>query len=62
MAVNVESFEMGLVVAALHADLTALRALAPRGDGLGAPIDPSELGPLGPLWPAGTPTCFAPHG
>ncbi len=41
-------------LAAVHADLEALRA---RGavdvPQRGAPIDPSEAGPLGPLWPAG---------
>jgi hypothetical protein len=27
-------------------------------DPLGAPIDPSEAGPLGPLWPQGVPEWY----
>jgi hypothetical protein len=48
-----------LVRAALRADfdtLVRLRLGEPGTDG--APIDPAESGPLGPLWPAGTPAWF----
>lgn len=41
-------------LAAVHADLEALLARGPvDAPQQGAPIDPSEAGPLGPLWPAG---------
>ena len=40
--------------AAAASDLDRLIALNPgEPDALGAPIDPSEAGPLGPLWPQG---------
>jgi hypothetical protein len=42
--------------AATSRDLDRLIALNPgEPDALGAPIDPSEAGPLGPLWPQGVP-------
>lgn len=52
-----------LVLAALRADfdtLVALRLGPPAA--AGGPIDPSEGGPLGPLWPAGHPSWFPPPG
>ena len=62
LAANVDTFMMDLVVAALLADVDKLVSM---GHGtipdLGPPIDPSENGPLGPLWPAGTPLCYAPR-
>jgi hypothetical protein len=60
LAANADAFALDLVVAALYADMENLRRLAPGGsEDLGPPVDPSESGPLGSLWPTGTPTCFA---
>jgi hypothetical protein len=45
--------------AATSRDLDRLIALNPGApDALGAPIDPSEAGPLGPLWPQGVPEWY----
>ena len=45
--------------AAAASDLERLSALNPgEPDPLGAPIDPSEAGPLGPLWPQGVPEWY----
>jgi hypothetical protein len=49
-------------VAAMHADVETLQSLAHgTSSDLGPPFDPSESGPLGSLWPAGTPAWFAPE-
>jgi hypothetical protein len=63
LTANADAFALELVVAALHADMEHLRNL-PRdaNEIVGRPLDPSESGPLGPLWPAGMPGCFAPEG
>jgi hypothetical protein len=62
VAANVDAYAHELVVAALHTDLVKLLALAGGTSAdLGPPVDPSESGPLGPLWPAGMPACFAPE-
>jgi hypothetical protein len=59
LAANVDAFTLDLVVAALYADVEKLLTL---GHGIrespGAPIDPSDGGPLGALWPAGVPGCL----
>jgi len=61
VAANADAGTLDLVVAALHADVEKLLSLAHgTSEDLGPPFDPSESGPLGPLWPAGTPACFAP--
>ena len=45
--------------AAAASDLDWLIVLNPgEPDALGAPIDPSEAGPLGPLWPQGVPEWY----
>ena len=45
--------------AAAASDLDRLSALNPgEPDTLGAPIDPSKAGPLGPLWPQGVPQWY----
>ena len=45
--------------AAASSDLDRLLALNPGElDPLGAPIDPSEDGPLGPIWPQGAPQWY----
>jgi hypothetical protein len=61
LAANADAFTLDRVVAALYADLEKLLSLT-HGTcaDLGPPVDPSEGGPLGPLWPAGTPGSFAP--
>jgi hypothetical protein len=62
LAANTGAFTLDLVVAALYADVETLKSM---GHGscldLGAPVDPSESGPLGSLWPAGTPVWFVPE-
>lgn len=46
----------GAFAAAARADFDRLRQLNPGNyPKLGQPIDPTENGPLGPLWPAGDP-------
>jgi hypothetical protein len=61
LAANVDNFSHDQVVSALLADFQKLLSLARGNCGdLGPVIDPSEDGPLGSLWPAGTPMCFAP--
>jgi hypothetical protein len=59
LVANADAYALDLVVAALHADVEKLRSLAHgTSESLGPPLDPSEAGPLGPLWPAGAPACF----
>jgi hypothetical protein len=49
----------GAARAAASSDLDRLIALNPgEPDAQGAPIDPSEAGPLGPLWPQGVPEWY----
>jgi hypothetical protein len=61
LAANVDAFALDLVVAALCADAEKLLSMVEGGgNGLGPPVDASESGPLGKLWPAGTPACFVP--
>ncbi len=56
LAANADGFTLGLVVAALISDFDNLQRLAPgTSQDLGPPIDPSETGPLGSLWPLGRP-------
>jgi hypothetical protein len=60
LAANADMFALEAVADALYADVEKLRSLTPgSSDVLGPPVDPSENGPLGPLWPAGAPACFA---
>jgi hypothetical protein len=60
LAANAGADVQDLVVAALFADKEKLSLLGPGTYGdLGPAIDPSESGPLGPLWPAGAPAWFA---
>ena len=60
LVANAEVFALEQVVAALFQDMENLRILAPGASvDLGAPFDPLENGPLGPLWPSGVPACFA---
>ena len=48
-----------VVIRALRADMNQLRELnLGQFRELGEPIDPSETGPLGPLWPEGEPVWF----
>ncbi len=62
LAANADALTLDLVVAALRADVEVLLSLACDANGdLGPPVDPSESGPLGPLWPTGAPGCFAPR-
>src|SRR5262249_25585726 len=57
LAANGDLSAMNQLVAALRADVDKLMDLAGgAGKALGPPIDPSETGPLGPLWPDGTPS------
>ena len=59
VAANVDTFGLNQVVAALRADVDNLLRLAGGSpEELGPEIDPSESGPLGALWPAGTPLCY----
>ena len=57
------SADAAAVLAAARADFDRLLA---RNQGaypeLGQPLDPTESGPLGPLWPAGPPQWFAAPG
>jgi hypothetical protein len=59
LAANTDAFTLDLVVEALYADMEKLLRMA-HGTcvDLGPPVDPSESGPLGPLWPAATPAWF----
>ncbi len=60
LAANTDCFSLDIVANALYADLTMLLSLAGGSiEDLGPTIDPSESGPLGPLWAAGRPLCFA---
>jgi hypothetical protein len=61
LTANVDTFALDMVVEALHADVKLLKEMA-KGTyvDLGASLDASADGPLGQLWPAGTPGCFAP--
>jgi hypothetical protein len=59
LAGNSDLFTQDLILAALFADMENLVSLAKgASQDLGPPIDPSESGPLGSLWPAGTPAWF----
>jgi len=59
LAANTDAFTLDVVVAALHADMEKLLSMAHGTcENLGPPVDPSESGPLGPLWPAATPAWF----
>jgi hypothetical protein len=60
VAANADPETLDCVAAALYADVEKLGSLG-CGDGeeLGAPVDPSENGPLGPLWPEGPPSWCA---
>jgi hypothetical protein len=59
LAANADVSTMDLIVGALAADVEKLRKLA-HGTcaDLGPPIDPSEKGPLGSLWPGGIPSWY----
>lgn len=60
VAANGDAFTLDLVAAALYADVAKLLSLAHGTcEDLGSPVDPSESGPLGPLWPDGTPAWCA---
>jgi hypothetical protein len=62
LSANTDPSTLDLVVAALHTDLQKLLSLGHGTcEDLGPPVDPSEGGPLGPLWPAGTPAWFTPE-
>lgn len=60
LSANADADTLDLVMAALVADATSLRS---RAHGsclqLGPSVDPSDRGPLGPLWPNGTPSWLA---
>jgi hypothetical protein len=59
VAANADNFVQPLVVLALYSDVQKLRNPAHGTvEDLGPPIDPSENGPLGPLWPEGAPRMF----
>jgi hypothetical protein len=59
LAANADMFSHNTVADALYADMEKLQTLGPGAcEELGPPIDPTEEGPLGPLWPAGVPLCF----
>jgi len=56
LAANADTFTLDYVAAVLCADVDKLLSLGHGGSPeLGPPLDPSEAGPLGPLWPNGTP-------
>jgi hypothetical protein len=56
---NSDAFAHDLIVSALYEDVQNLLRLAGgSSEDVGPPIDPSESGPLGPLWPAGVPVWF----
>jgi hypothetical protein len=60
LAANADMFALDAVANALYADVEKLLKLAHGASGLlGAPVDPSESGPLGPFWPDGPPACYA---
>ncbi len=53
---NADMLLKDMIVAALRADYERLVSLGLGQQAeIGKPIDPSETGPLGPLWPAGSP-------
>jgi hypothetical protein len=57
---NADNFTRDLVLTVLRSDVEKLLSLAHGTiEGLGSAIDPSEKGPLGPLWPDGTPAWCA---
>jgi hypothetical protein len=59
LAANAGAFTQHIVVAALRDDIDKLLQLAHGTiQDLGPPVDPSETGPLGPLWPGATPIGF----
>jgi len=60
LAANADMFALPTVTDALYADVQKLLNLANDAgdDVIGPAVDPSENGPLGPLWPAGPPACF----
>ena len=60
VAANASVYELDLIVRAMFADMEKLRSLQARAShDLGPAVDPSESGPLGPLWPEGAPMCFS---
>jgi len=60
VAANIDTYGQERAVFAMCADVHKLLGIAQGPiDSLGAPIDPSENGPLGPLWPTGAPAGFA---
>ena len=60
LAANADAHTLELVAAALYADVEKLREQSPgSNEDLGPPMDPSESGPLGPLWPDGAPDWYA---
>jgi hypothetical protein len=61
VAANADAFAQYQVVFALHNDMQKLRNEEHGSlEDLGPPVDLSESGPLGPLWPGGAPMCFSP--
>jgi hypothetical protein len=61
LSANTDAFTLELVLAAIYSDVEKLIGMA-QGTcaDLGPPIDPSESGPLGPLWPDVTPFWYTP--
>jgi hypothetical protein len=61
VAANSDAFTLDLVAAALYADVEKLRGMMGHavGGDMGPAVDPSESGPLGSLWPEGTPAWCA---
>jgi hypothetical protein len=56
LAANAGAFDLHRVAAALYADVQKLLSMAQSScEELGSPVDPGEDGPLGALWPDGTP-------